>query len=52
MVVAHPNEYGGCHNPVVVVAFHSSHLLAVLFKLIEVELIGGLNGAFNVEPVA
>lgn len=49
MIVAYPNEYGGGHYPVIVVALHSTHLLAVLFDFVKVELIAGVGAVLDVQ---
>ena len=52
MVVTGPDEYGSCHNTVVVVALYCAHLLAVLFELVEVELECGGEAALYIKVVA
>lgn len=52
MVVTGPDEYGSCHNAVVVVALYCAHLFAVLFELVEVELECGGEATLYVKVVA
>ena len=52
MVVAYPDEYGGCHNAVVVVALDSAHLFAVFFYLVEVEFVAGVFAALDIHSIA
>ena len=52
MIVTNPYKYGCRHHSVVVVSFNGTHLLAVLFVFVEVELVGGLETSFNVKTVA
>ena len=49
MIVAYPNEYGGGHYAVIVVALDSAHLLAVLLDFVKVELVAGVGAVFDVQ---
>ena len=49
MIITDPNEYGGGHYPIVVVALYCSHLLAVLLDFVQIELIAGVGAVLDVQ---
>ena len=52
MIVAYPNEYGGGHDSIIVVALDSAHLLAVLFDFGNVELVTGVFAVLDVQLIS
>lgn len=52
MVIAYPNEYGGGHDSIIVVALDGSHLLAVLLDFVQIKLIAGVGAVLDVQTVS